>query len=90
MQNNKLTTRQQRLVDLWLNDLRIASLKKKILKEYLEDYELLNWAKKNVKQIAYPNSPILHTVTNAGTLIFTSDSREYDYYLKYENYFQLN
>jgi len=69
---------EKQLVALWLIDVRLNTTH--ILKEYLEDDEMLSWCKKNIKQRVYESNPKLIEVWYKNDeLLFTADEIFYHY-----------
>jgi len=68
---------ENQLLALWLLELRMNTTH--ILKEYLEDEELLAWARKNIKQKVFESNPKMFEVYYQETqLLFIA--RELDYH----------
>lgn len=72
---------EKQLIELWLIDLRLHTTH--ILKEYLEDDELLAWAKKNIKQRVYESDPrVFEVYYQNNELLFLADEISYHYHIK--------
>lgn len=80
---------QKQLIELWLIDLRLHTTH--ILKEYLEDDELLAWARKNIKQRVYESDPrVFEVYYQESELLFLADEISYHYHIKNYPTLQLN
>lgn len=84
--------RENKLVALWLNHLRYALYQKHLLTEFLDDIELLNWAKENVVQVVDENEPhILKIYLKSNRLfLFKCDERDYNFQIEFEQEIRMN
>jgi len=72
---------ENQLLALWLLELRMNTTH--ILKEYLEDEELLAWARKNIKQKVFESNPKMFEVYyHDKQLLFLADEIAYHRFLK--------
>lgn len=72
---------EKQLVALFLIDVRLHTTH--ILKEYLEDDEMLLWCQKNIKQRVYESDPkLIEVYYRNRELLFTADEISYHFALR--------
>jgi len=80
---------ENQLLALWLLELRMNTTH--ILKEYLEDEELLAWARKNIKQRVHETNPREFEVWYRDShILYIARELEYHHHIKNYPILQLN
>ena len=80
---------EKSLIALWLVDLRFHT--RHLVDEYMDDEELLEWAKENIKQRVYENNKFLFEVWYKDQeLLYTADEMKYHCMIREESNLRRN